>query len=79
MPGKCGDCPLCGTRNCMNVSRQEAMRALKSSTEDREARWKGAGMGYYYCSLCQNMIGRRTKFCPECGAKMDEWEEVSEG
>ena len=45
MPKKCGDCPLCNNLNCMNVSRQEAMQALKSSTEEREARWKGAGMG----------------------------------
>ena len=42
------------------------------------ARWKGAGMGDYYCSLCQHTISGRTKFCPECGAKMDEWEETDE-
>ncbi len=39
------------------------------------ARWKGAGMGDYYCSLCNYQMSGRTKFCPECGAKMDEWEE----
>lgn len=43
---------------------------------EREARWKGAGLGDYYCSLCQHTISGRTKFCPECGAKMDEWEGV---
>ena len=39
------------------------------------ARWKGAGMGDYYCSFCQHQMSGRTKFCPECGAKMDEWED----
>lgn len=38
------------------------------------ARWKGAGMGDYYCSFCQYKMSGCTKFCPECGAKMDEWE-----
>lgn len=35
-------------------------------------RWKGAGMGDYYCSLCcEEVSGNRHKFCPNCGAKMD--------
>lgn len=42
------------------------------------ARWKGAGMGDYYCSLCQYQMSGRTKFCPECGAKMDEWEDEND-
>lgn len=37
------------------------------------ARWKGAGMGAYYCSLCQEEYsgGNRFHYCPNCGAKMD--------
>ena len=36
-------------------------------------RWKGAGMGDYYCSLCQETFsgGDEFKYCPNCGAKMD--------
>ena len=52
----------------------ESLKALHSS--EREARWKGAGMGDYYCSLCQHTTSGRTKFCPECGAKMDGWEDT---
>lgn len=74
-PRKCLECPLRDTTNCMYVTRREAILALKGSTETREARWKGAGMGDYYCSLCQHTMSGRTKFCPECGAKMDKWEE----
>jgi len=37
-----------------------------------EARWKGAGMGDYYCSLCQETVsGNKFKYCPYCGAKMN--------
>ena len=40
--------------------------------EVREARWKGAGVGDYYCSLCQETVGGNNfRFCPYCGAKMD--------
>ena len=34
-------------------------------------RWKGAGMGDYYCSVCQQLVNPRTNYCPNCGAKMD--------
>ncbi len=40
--------------------------------EVKHGRWKGAGMGDYYCSLCQEVVsGNDFKFCPNCGAKMD--------
>lgn len=42
------------------------------------ARWKGAGMGDYYCSLCcKTVSGNRLRYCPRCGALMytdTEWE-----
>ena len=44
--------------------------ASKGYVKQRKARWKGAGMGDYYCSLCQEEIGGQRKFCPNCGAKM---------
>ena len=34
-------------------------------------RWKGAGTGDYYCSVCQQLVNPRTNYCPNCGAKMD--------
>lgn len=44
--------------------------ALKGYVKQNMARWKGAGSGYYYCSLCQEEIFGQRKFCPNCGAKM---------
>ena len=50
---------------------------IQAPTEDvvevREGRWKGAGMGDYYCSLCCNTYsgGDEFNYCPNCGAKMD--------
>ena len=45
--------------------------------ECKHARWKGAGLGDYYCSLCNETysIGaervKNWNNCPNCGAKMD--------
>lgn len=37
-----------------------------------EGRWKGAGMGDYRCSICDETVsGNSYKYCPYCGAKMD--------
>lgn len=39
----------------------------------RHGRWKGSGMGDYYCSLCSEEVsGNYYPYCPNCGAKMDE-------
>lgn len=38
--------------------------------ERKRGRWKGAGMGDYYCSICQRLMNPRTNFCPNCGADM---------
>ena len=38
---------------------------------NKQARWKGAGMGDYYCSLCcKTVSGNRLRHCPACGAEM---------
>lgn len=41
-----------------------------------EGRWKGAGLGDYYCSLCCKTYSGADKFnyCPNCGAKMKDGE-----
>lgn len=36
-------------------------------------RWKGAGMGDYQCSVCDETVsGNQHRRCPHCGAHMDE-------
>lgn len=42
-----------------------------------EARWKGAGMGDYYCSRCCATYsgGEAYNYCPNCGANMKEGRE----
>lgn len=46
---------------------------------NREARWKGAGMGEYYCSLCCGTVsGDREQRCPECNALMYTDKEYAE-
>ena len=41
--------------------------------EVRHGRWEFiGGYGYQYrCSVCVTCAERKTKFCPNCGAKMD--------
>lgn len=43
---------------------------------NKEARWKGAGLGDYYCSLCCEVGDVRKQRCPNCHAQMytdEEW------
>ena len=55
-----------------DVSKCKHFKNKKDFTIVGSARWKGAGMGDYYCSLCQEVVtGNEFKFCPHCGAKMD--------
>ena len=44
---------------------------VKTMNENKLARWKGVGMGEYYCSLCQEVVddNRRLR-CPNCNARM---------
>jgi hypothetical protein len=38
---------------------------------NKQARWKGAGMGTYYCSHCQEEVsGNRMLKCPNCNYRM---------
>lgn len=37
---------------------------------NKEARWKGAGLGDYYCSLCCEVGDVREQRCPNCNALM---------
>lgn len=45
----------------------------KLPSAERRARWKGEGLGDYRCSLCGEVTRHtRTRFCPNCGARMEE-------
>lgn len=35
-----------------------------------EGRWKGAGMGDYYCSYCDEVTSGTPEYCPHCHAYM---------
>ena len=60
---------LKGYNECQTIVEQAPTADV---VEVKEARWKGAGMGDYYCSLCQETVsGNEFKYCPFCGAKMD--------
>lgn len=54
------------------------------NNSNKQARWKGAGLGDYYCSLCcEEVSGNREQRCPNCNAlmytdeeyqkKLEEW------
>ena len=55
-----------------NEQRKAAIQKLGEYEDRDEGRWKGAGMGDYYCSLCcvQYSGADEYNYCPNCGAKM---------
>ena len=74
---------LSAQNKSMNLAEcRERLERLPAAdvVECKHARWKGAGLGDYYCSLCNETysIGaERVKdwyFCPSCGARMNGWQ-----
>lgn len=45
---------------------------------NKQARWKGAGMGEYYCSLCCEVGDVRERICSHCHASMYTDKEYAE-
>lgn len=49
-------------------------------TEPKTGRWirqdntKKPLYGWYFCSECNSVIGDKTEFCSNCGAKMEDKE-----
>ena len=61
-----------GNYNYKNGFTEESVYYVDKSENVREGRWKGAGMGDYYCSLCgHNVSGNEKRVCPKCKARMD--------
>jgi hypothetical protein len=61
---------------CQNYDKQEDLcdyfKNKADFVEVKHGRWKGAGLGDYYCSLCCETYsgGDSFNFCPHCGADM---------
>ena len=63
---------VCGPKKLAAIVFRINTQPTANVAEVQEARWKGAGMGDYYCSLCQETVsGNKFKYCPYCGAIMD--------
>lgn len=55
----------------LNERMKKQNKDYTKRNKGKEARWKGAGFGDYYCSLCQEVVsGNELTECPYCGAKM---------
>lgn len=75
----CQDCPFCKDPVQGGCRIDDFIKSIPAAdvVERKLARWKGAGLGDYYCSLCNETYGigaERVKnwhYCPNCGAKMD--------
>lgn len=64
----------CGYSDCLTAVEDVLNEAPTADVEEvKEARWKGAGFGEYYCSLCNRGIRQYEgqPYCSECGALMD--------
>lgn len=57
----------------------EVMKIPSADVEPvRHGRWMPHNVkdGWYYCSECVALPRDRTKYCPNCGARMDGYENV---
>lgn len=73
---RCEHCKFRCTPTC-SFKHETADNEFCSNGRKKEevvhARWKGAGMGDYYCSWCNEAVsGNQLEECPHCGAKMDK-------
>lgn len=60
-----------GDMCCYKLSLKDAREHFRKYVSNC-GRWKGAGFGDYYCSVCNTHVsGNLYRFCPECGAKMN--------
>lgn len=60
-----------GTCYRIQLCDEESEEETPPPPNRREGRWKGAGFGDYYCSLCQETVsGDEYSYCPHCGAFM---------
>ena len=79
--GFLSNCEDCTDIDCLDCIIEEAIK--NAPTVDAEpakhGRWGGEEIfpGFptlngYFCSNCRKRAGRKTNYCPNCGAKMDE-------
>ena len=57
---------------------KESRDGCYNGETEKLARWKGAGMGEYYCSLCCEVGDIRERVCPHCHASMYTDKEYAE-
>lgn len=94
MPDYCDECPveydgmccLCSYADTEDHKRRDDCPLVAFDTDDAapadHGHWIINSDGYYpQCSNCMREpeSGKMTKFCPNCGAKMDESEENENG
>lgn len=66
-----GRTPCCGFSSRAAVEHIADHLISKGVIIREEGRWKGAGMGDYRCSLCDETVsGNHHNYCPSCGAYM---------
>ena len=72
-----GDCTRACTRDCYEVLLIKAQPTIDAEPV-RRGKWERCGIKTYdfafYCSECSSFSpnGVKTKYCPWCGAKMEE-------
>ena len=74
--GRMCDNPNCKEEECAVIDVVDMMPTIDVQPV-KHGKWLICSDGYYpYCSECRNepKSGIMTKYCPECGAKMDKKE-----
>lgn len=67
--------PISGAMYCLTVVYEDKPKEIAEYSDTIHAKWEISSDGYYpYCSNCkEEPQGREmTKWCPNCGARMDK-------
>jgi hypothetical protein len=74
-----GKAICCGNRSIIERAAKDMIQSpfytiCDAPAEVKHGRWEQISTSIYSCSECETIFGNAYRYCPNCGAKMDEKE-----
>lgn len=58
-------------RACEGTWNEKTCKQIKEALEPKTGHWQDL-TGLFFCSVCDGGFAKPWRYCPECGAKMEE-------